>query len=128
LGAALVCCGLSLFIGYVIWTRQPGLRVPPAVGYLAAGTFAAAALTLFLQAGGYDRLAMIPAFLLMASLAAIGGWLGFGPGSRSCQGGFGELLFVTAETMCRMAFGVGAVLTGLSALLMLHTLFKGKIE
>jgi hypothetical protein len=128
LWAALLCGGLSLFIVYIVWTRQPGLRVPPAVGYLAAGAFAAAAVTLLLQARGHARVAMVPAVLVMATMAGIGGWLGFGAGSRRCEGGIGELLFVPGEVVCRVAFGTGAVLTGLGALLMLQMLFKGKIE
>jgi hypothetical protein len=128
LWAALLCGSVGLFLWYVVWMRLPGLRVPPVIGYLAAGTFIAAAVTLLLQARGYTRIAMVPAFLLMATLTGIGGWLGFGRGSRSCEGGFGELLFVPAEMVCRVAFGAGAVLTGLGALLMLQTLHKGKIE
>jgi len=36
--AALLCGGVGLFLWYVVWMRLPGLRAPPVIGYLAAGT------------------------------------------------------------------------------------------
>jgi hypothetical protein len=126
LWAALLCGSLGLFLIYVVWSRQPGLRVPPAVGYLAGGVFVAAGTTLLLQASGYMRAAVVPAFLTAVGLAGVGGWIGFGPGSRRCQGGLGDLPFVPGELVCRAVFGVGAVLTALIAVLMLRSLVKSK--
>jgi hypothetical protein len=51
-------------LAYVVWSRQPGLLVPPVVGYLAAAAFGAAGLTLLLQARGYTRAATAPALLI----------------------------------------------------------------
>ena len=120
--AGLICLGLGLFLIYVVRTGEPGLRVPPAVGYLAAATFVWAGITLLLQASGYARAALVPAFLLVASLAGVGGWIGFGPGARSCQGDIGGLLFLPPGAVCRIVFGAGAVLTGIVALLILRSL------
>ena len=80
---------------------------------------------MLLQAGGYFGLAMFPAFLLVAALAGIGGWVGFGPGSRRCEGDFG-VMHLPGELVCRAVFGTGAVLTGLIALLMLGQLLRSK--
>ena len=100
--AALVCLGLGFWIAYVVWSRQPGLRVPPAIGYLAG----------------------VPAILAAAALAAVGGWIGFGPGSRRCGGSIGGIPFLPGEWVCRLVFGAGAILTGLIVLLMLRSLFR----
>jgi hypothetical protein len=128
LWAALMCFVVGLFLGYVVWSRQPGLQVPPTVGYLAAGAFIAAAATLLLQARGARRAQLVTAFLLVAALAGVGGWIGFGPGSRRCQGTLGFVGFIPGELVCRLVFGAGAVLTGLIAVLMLPGLFKHEGE
>lgn len=128
LWAALMCFVVGLFLGYVIWSRQPGLQVPPAVGYLAAGAFVAAGATLLLQAHGAKRAQLVAAFLLVAALAGIGGWIGFGPGSRRCEGTLSFVVFLPGELVCRAVFGAGALLTGLIAVLMLPWLFKHEGE
>ena len=122
--AALVCIGLGFWLAYVVWSRQPGLRVPPAVGYLAAGSFAAAGISLFLQGAGLARAAGVAAILATAALAGIGGWIGFGSGSRRCGGSVGNIPFQPGEWVCRLVFGAGALLTGLIVLLMLRSLFR----
>jgi hypothetical protein len=127
LWAGLLCSGLGLLLSYIVWSRRPGLQVPPAVGYLAAGVFLAAGATLLLQVRGAQRAQQVTAFLLVAALAGVGGWIGFGPGSRRCGGSLGLLSFVPGELVCRLVFGAGAVLTGLVAVLMLRPLFKGKV-
>jgi hypothetical protein len=124
LWGALLCGGLGLFLGYVVWSRQPGLRVPPGVGYLAAGVFLAAGATLLLQVRGARRGQLVPAFLLVAALAGIGGWIGLGPGSHRCVGSLGFLSFLPGEFVCRGVFGAGALLTGLIAVRMLRPLVK----
>jgi len=127
LWAALLCFVVGLFLGYVVWSRQPGLQVPPPVGYLAAGAFIAAGATLLLQAYGAKRAQLITAFLLVAALAGVGGWIGFGPGSRRCEG-TGLVGFLPGELVCRVVFGAGAVLTGLIAVLMVPWLFRREGE
>ncbi len=128
LWAALLCVCIGLFLSYVVWSRQPGLQVPPAVGYLAAGVFLSAGVTLLLQVRGARRAQAVTAFLVVTALAGIGGWIGFGPGSRRCEGSLRFLSFVPGELLCRGVFGAGAVLTALIAALMLRPLFKGRAE
>jgi hypothetical protein len=122
--AGLFSLGLGLFLIYVVYSDQPGLTVPPVVGYLAAATFIFAGATLLLQAGGYAGAATVTALLLVAALAGVGGWIGFGPGPRSCGGNVGGLLFLPGDSVCRIVFGAGAVLTGFIALMMLQSLSK----
>jgi hypothetical protein len=102
--------------------------VPPTVGYLAAGCFLAAGASLFLQGTGFVRAATVPAILAAATLAGIGGWIGFGPGIRRCGGGLGELAFVPAEWTCRLVFGAGAILTAAIVLLMVRSLSNTSSE
>jgi len=122
--AGVVCSALGLGLSYLVWARQPGLLVPPTVGYLAAGAFLAAGATLLLQVRGAQRAQQVTAFLLVAALAGVGGWIGFGPGSRRCGGSWGFLSSVPGELVCRWVFGTGAGLTALMAVLMLRPLFK----
>jgi hypothetical protein len=124
LWAALLSGSVGLWLTYVVWSRQPGLMVPSAVGYLAAAAFGAAGLTLLLQARGYTRAATAPALLVVVALAGIGAWVGFGPGSRRCEAGIGVVPFVSGELVCRAVFGAGAVLTGLIAVLMVRGILK----
>ena len=125
LWASLLCLAIGLWLTYVAWSRHPGLNVPPAVGYLAAATFAAAGIALFLQGTGFDRASGVPAMLAVAAMAGIGGWIGFGPGSRRCGGSLQGLDFLPAEWICRFVFGAGAIITAGIVLLMLRSLVKG---
>jgi hypothetical protein len=128
LWAALLCFGAALFIGYAALVAPAGLRAPPAVIYLAAATFAAAGGTLLFQALGYRRVQAIPAFLMGAGLTGVGGWVAFGAGSRSCRASFGGIGFLPPDLVCRVAFGIGTLFTGVIALLMLRPLFSRKPE
>jgi hypothetical protein len=66
--------------------------------------------------------------LLVAALAAVGGWIGFGSGRRRCGGSLEFLSSLPGELICRGVFGAGAVLTGLITVLMLRPLFKGRAD
>jgi hypothetical protein len=116
----LVCYVLGSFLAYVVWSQQPGLRIPPPVGYLAAAAFLAAGATLVLQVRGAQRGQRFTAFLLVAALAGVGGSIGFGPGSRHGESGGDFLSFITGQYPCRVAFGAGAVRRGLIALFILR--------
>lgn len=96
------------------------------MGYLAAGVFLAAGATLLLQARGARRAQQVTAVLLVAALAGIGGWIGFGSGSRRCERSLGLISFVPGELVCRGVLGAGAVLTGLIAVFMLRALVKSR--
>jgi hypothetical protein len=121
--AAFGCIAIGCWIGYVVWSRQPGLQVPPGVGYLAASCFLSAGVSLVLQARGFTRAAILPAILVAAALAGIGGWVGFGAGTRRCGGSLDGLAFLPGELTCRVVFGAGAILTGGIVLLMLRSFF-----
>lgn len=124
LGAGFVCILIGGVLGYLIRIR-PDPGIPPAVGVLAALVFGLAGVALLLQAFGYTRAAILPIFLLVAAMTGIGGWIGFGSGQRQCRGSLSGLPFLPSELTCRAVFGGGALLTGVIALLILRSMFKG---
>jgi hypothetical protein len=107
--------GAGLMLAHASYVHDPGLNVPPAIGYLVAGVFGCAALAMLHRAAGREAPVGLAA-LMLVGLAGIGGWIGLGPGERSCVAGTGShLLAVTGGATCRVAFGGGAVLTSLMA-------------
>ena len=88
----------------------------------------AAGATLLLQALGYRRAQAVPAFLMGAGMTGIAGWVAFGPGPRRCQASFGGFGFIPPERICRTAFGMGALLLGVIAWLMLRSLLRREPE
>ena len=128
LAGAVWCLGLAVALAYVASAGRAGLRVPPGVVYLGAATYAAAGATLLLQALGYLRAQAVPAFLMGAGMTGIAGWVAFGPGPRRCQASFGGFGFIPPERLCRTAFGMGALLLGVIAWLMLRALLRREPE
>lgn len=124
MGAGFVCILVCSFLGYATWMR-PDPGIPSAVGVLASLVFGLAGVALLLQALGYTRTAVLPIFLLVAAMTGIGGWIGFGSGQRQCRGSLSSLPFVPSALTCRAVFGGGALLTGVIALLILRSMFKG---
>ena len=58
-------------------------------------------------------------FIIIAGLASVGSWIAFGPGSRA----FSMALLIAgslAEIVGRTKFGIGAVITWLTAALVAH--------
>jgi hypothetical protein len=122
------CLGLAVALAYVARAGRAGLRAPPGVVYLGAAAYAAAGATLLLQALGYLRAQAVSAFLMGAGMTGIAGWVAFGPGPRRCQASFGGFGFIPPERLCRTAFGMGALLLGVIAWLMLRALLRREPE
>lgn len=122
--AAAVCVAAGAWIIYGVGADPSRLRAPAAIAYLAGGVFVAAAVALWLQALGHLRAARVPVLLLVTGMAAIGGWIGFGPGRRECQAGDEMLAFLTGEGACRAVFGTGALFTAAIALVLLRSLVR----
>ncbi|HEX5387701.1 MAG TPA: hypothetical protein VFW66_13440 [Gemmatimonadales bacterium] len=120
LGAALLCFGLALWLGYLGWAAPAGLHAPRVVPYLGATTFGAAGANLLVQArGGSSRAQAVPAFLVALGMALLVGWVAFGRGPRRCSASLGGLGFLPPELLCRTAFGVGAlVIVGIAGLML----------
>lgn len=124
--AALLCFAIGLYLWYSVWSRDPGWRVPPPIGYLCAGMFLAAGANLVLQLRGAVRAQVMTAFLIAAAMAGVAGWISLGTGPRQCTGSIGFLTFLPAESLCRGAFGVGALLMAAMAVFILRELLKAK--
>ncbi len=112
LAGAAVCCIIGLFIAYVVWSGNPGLRTPPAIAYTAAGIFGAAGISLLLQAYGRERGSVVVVALILGAMALIATWFAVGPGERDCMGTIGFFRFGAGQTTCRAVSGISAVLTG----------------
>jgi hypothetical protein len=122
--AGLFCAGLGFFLLVIMGWHQPTLQVPSSIGYLAAATFVLAGAALLLQADGRERTASLFSFLAIAALAIVGGWVGFGSGPRGCEASVGGLSFLPEEMVCRVVFGIGAVLTALIGLILLWSIIR----
>ena len=111
---------ISGWLGFTVWSGLPGWSVPPVMAWVVAACFGAAGVSLLLQRTGYPRAGGFMIVLLALGMAAIGGWIGFGPGERSC----------TANGMamgglpCRVVFGGGAVMTVGIAVLIARSLVR----
>jgi hypothetical protein len=123
-----LCLGLALTLVYVAKAGRAHLRAPPGVVYLGAATYGAAGATLLLQALGHLRAQAVSAFLIGAGMTGVAGWVAFGPGPRRCQASFGGLGFIPPELLCRTMFGIGALLLGVIAWLMLRTVLTRQPE
>ncbi len=124
IAGAAFCCAIAVFIAYVVWSDNPGLRTPPAIAYTAAAIFGAAGISLLLQAYGRERGSAIVVTLLLAGMTAIAAWMAIGSGGRACIGTIGFFNFAAGQGACRAIFGVSAMLTGLIALVAGRGLFK----
>ncbi|MEO8032453.1 MAG: hypothetical protein ABJC74_08195 [Gemmatimonadota bacterium] len=120
LWSGLAVSAIGVWLGYTVWSGMPGWRVPPLVGYAVAGSFLAAGLSLLLQRAGRLRAATVVIFLFIGGLVAIGGWIGFGAGERSCTANG----FLMGEMGCRVVFGGGAVVTAVIAILVFRSRLK----
>jgi hypothetical protein len=123
--AGLFSAGIGFLLMFAIEFNPEGLRVPPTIAFLAAASFVLAGAALLLQAGGRPRVAEVFSFLVIAALTGVGGWIGFGPGARRCEGSIGGFFFLPEELVCRIVFGTGAVLAGLIGLALLWSIIRG---
>lgn len=124
LAGAAACCTIAVFIAYVVWSGNPGLRTPPAIAYTAAGIFGAAGIAMLLQAYGRERGSVLVVALLLGGMAVVAGWMAFGSGDRECMGTIGFFNFGAGQAACRAVFGVSAILTGGIALIAARSLVK----
>ena len=87
---------------------------PPWLGFLAGAVFVAAGIALLLgERLRHGALSHGLMALILGAFAAIGSWVAFGPGPRACTIAFEGFLFDTAwsnEIVCRVGFGIGAVM------------------
>jgi hypothetical protein len=107
-GGALVVLGLLLLVLMIAFPQR--LRVPALVGYLVAATFGLAGLlALANEFCGRGPRAWL-AVALLACMVAPAIWIAVFPGERSCSLRIGLLRDAAGDSLCRGAFGVGAVL------------------
>jgi hypothetical protein len=117
----LLAAGAGVAIALAVYLHPENLRVPAWVAYAAALAFFFAGCQLLARHHGQRLLqAWLPA-ALVACLVAPPLWIAFGAGPRRC--GFElatsvlRLFGVRSDLLCRVGFGIGAVL-GLAILLL----------
>jgi hypothetical protein len=97
------------------YVRDPGLRVPPAIGYVVAATLAVAALAVLAKVRGSPRAQTGLAALVLAGMAVTAAWISTPAGARGCRSSLGALPGLPPSFGCRAAFGAGALVTALMA-------------
>ncbi len=85
--------------------------VPVWVGVIAGGVFIVAGLAVI---AGNSIITHILALLIVGGLAAIGSWIAFGAGGRSCESDFSLFGLGGVDSVqglaCRVPFGIGTVI------------------
>jgi hypothetical protein len=107
---ALLCAGYGAFCAWAALTRAFGLEVPPLVMYCVAFLFGLTAVRLMQLRANADSPGFGFAFLFCGAMAAIGGWIAFGPGPRACTGSAGAIEGSMSGLGCRVPFGIGALI------------------
>lgn len=109
--AAVALAGIAALLVFAAWSGDARLNVPAWLAYAISGGLCAAGLAIVARSLGRERLALVFVLLLLASFTITGAWIGFGPGVRRCSAsgfGFGG---PASDTECRVAFGIGALIS-----------------
>jgi len=101
----------AIAIGYVGFTRPPGLRAPPAIAYLLALICVVTAARLFEMATGRAGRGDWFALVFFAATAAIEWWISFASPPGQCRSSVGGWSILTGGGLCRVGFGITAVIS-----------------
>jgi hypothetical protein len=105
---------------YMVHTHPEGLRVPAWVAYVATSAFVFAGLCLLAGAAEIDWLQRWLGTAVALSLFVVSFWIAVGPGERECAMSIPFLRTVAPEGLCRVAFGIGALLAAVILGLLVH--------
>jgi hypothetical protein len=107
---AIVMVAGAIAIGYVGFTRPPGLRAPPAIAYLVALICVVTAARLFEMASGRAERGDWFGLVFFGASAAIEWWIAFFSPPGQCRSSIGGLSVVTGGGggACRVGFGIAA--------------------
>lgn len=100
---------------WAAYTRHPALRVPPSIGYLVGAVIVAGSAAAAAKASGRPRLVEALSILILVGFTAIGDWIAFGDSGLACTTNL-PLSGVARLAGCRIAFGIGAVISGAMAI------------
>jgi hypothetical protein len=109
LGMGMVAAAIE--IGYIGFTRVPGLRAPPAIAYLVALICVVAAARLFEMASGRAGTGDWFATVFFGASAAIEWWIAFFSPPGQCRGSIAGLSVVVSGGgggACKVGFGIAA--------------------
>jgi hypothetical protein len=144
LGLIVMACGVAPILGALEIIRYPLTKGTPAwVGVAVGGVFiltGAAFINGYVFGGGKNFDAEAPprvravqnllGFVILAGFAAIGGWIGFGPGEREFSSSI-SLPFWYSEgrgnvSLGRAAFGLGAIVCAAMAIAVAFRGFRNR--
>jgi hypothetical protein len=108
IGALLIAVGAGISLAIHFHPQQ--LRAPAWVAYAAAGSFALVGAALI--AGAYEAKKLVSwlGVLIVSALLVPFLWVALGPGARECGFSLGFISGAAPELLCRIGFGLGALL------------------
>ena len=109
--AALCCLAFGAYLAWLGAVRHPQLRVPPAVAWVLAGVLACAAAVLLAKAARRLRVAGRLAIPILAGFTAVGAWIALGAGPQVCRASGPGVAVAAGDMQCRVAFGIGALIS-----------------
>jgi hypothetical protein len=123
---AVVMLAGAIGIGYVGFTRPPGLRAPPAIAYLLVLICVVTAARLFEMASGRPGTGDWFATVFFGASAAIEWWIAFFSPPGQCRGSIGGLSLVTSGGggPCRVGFGIVAGISTALAIFCIRRLLR----
>jgi hypothetical protein len=101
---------ISVLLTVAIYTSPEKLNAPSWVGYLAGLSFAFAGISILARVYKRPSLANAFALVILGSMALIGGYIGFGPGTRSCSGTITGVGLQLSGADCRTGFAIGSII------------------
>ena len=112
---------------WTAYTRHPALKVPPTIGYVVAAICLAGSAAAAAKASGRRRLVETLAVVILVGFTAVGAWIALGDGGGSCTTNL-PLAGAARGAGCRIAFGLGAVISAAMAAIAMVTLRRGRGE
>ena len=109
LAVAVLFAGAGLVLAQQAWVASPRVHVPPGIAYVVVAVLFAAALMITLQVLGFTQWNDLLAAVLLGAITVEMLWFAVGSGPRPCRVG----LWRPPEGVCRVTWGVGALICGL---------------
>jgi hypothetical protein len=112
---AIIMIGGAIELGYAGYTRSPQLHAPPAIAYLVALIFVAAAARVLELASGRAGRGDWFALVFSGASAVIEWWIALFSPPGQCRSTGGWFSFGSGGSFCQVGFGVAAAIcTGIA--------------
>ena len=125
LGVVMLTAG-AIYLARAGIIRDPGLRVPAMIAYTCAGVFLVAAFAVLQQMFGGPTRGHGAAVLMLGGMTAMGAWIALSPSSGGCTIGVNDGGTSASGLLCRIPFGIGALIMGLATLAVGRSWLRGR--